>query len=195
MIKRVVNAASGRRSPILFHRPRWWLPLLALSVLAGCGGEDAHTTYETIEDFAQSRLPLAPHVLTVKARPTPEMMTEWPGAVMGFRILDKRTLRVEHLRVAVGEEGLAPWEGWLKVVAYVPDLLVREGEAIHGPEGHVNPASWIQLRDDRGQLLHEGWVFYRDSAQTAWDDPRFDVTFLGRMSAAEGEPGVPPPAG
>ncbi len=98
---------------------------------------------------------------------------------MRFRVVDKRTLIVQQLAVPVGGEVAAPWGGWLKPIAFVPDLVIRDGIALHGPEGHVNPVVWVILEDDMKDPIHKGWMFARDNAQTAWDHPRYDINFLG----------------
>jgi len=80
-----------------------------------------------------------------------------------------------------------PWGGRLWAVAFAPDLLIDNGKAVHGPEGHVNPAVWVRLEDQTGKTVHEGWLFARDPALTAWDDPRYDMTFVGPIGP-ESEP-------
>ncbi|WP_420904413.1 hypothetical protein [Candidatus Magnetaquiglobus chichijimensis] len=125
------------------------------------------------------RLPLAPHVHQIHARPDETMIRVTSGMPMRFRLMDKRTQRIDQLVIAVGELHATPWGGWILPRAYAPDLMIREGEAVHGPEGHVNPAVWVELKNQDRKAFHEGWLFARDSAQTAWDHPRFDLTFLG----------------
>ncbi|MBF0271530.1 MAG: hypothetical protein HQL98_05555 [Magnetococcales bacterium] len=125
------------------------------------------------------RLPLAPHVHQLRARPDEAMARATTGLPMRFRLMDKRTMRIDQLVIAVGELHATPWGGWILPRAYAPDLVIREGEAVHGPEGHVNPAVWVELKNSDQKSFYEGWLFARDSAQTAWDHPRFDLTFLG----------------
>ncbi|MEO5330416.1 MAG: hypothetical protein H7839_00205 [Magnetococcus sp. YQC-5] len=125
------------------------------------------------------RLPLAPHIHQLRARPDDAMVKTSAGLPMTFRLLDKRTMRIAQMVIAVGELHAGPWGGWIAPLAYAPDLLIRDGEAVHGPEGHVNPAVWVELRSQDQKKFYEGWFFDRDSAQTAWDHPRFDLTFLG----------------
>ncbi|MBF0179944.1 MAG: DUF2155 domain-containing protein [Magnetococcales bacterium] len=127
------------------------------------------------------RLPLAPHVHQLHARPDPSMIKASEGIPLRFRLLDKRTMRIDQLVIAVGELHAAPWGGQITPMAYAADLVVRDGEAVHGREGHVNPAVWVELRNHEQKKMHEGWMFARDSAQTAWEHPRFDLTFLGTM--------------
>ena len=148
-------------------------------LVAGCSEQKPEATYLSLDYYDKGRLPLAPHVMNPKARPTMLMMEESSGMEMRFRILDKRTLKIHHLIIPVGQRKQAPWGGWVAPTAFVFDLMLREGKAIHGPEGHVNPVVWVFLQDDTATSLYEGWVFARDSAQTAWDHPRFDLTFLG----------------
>ncbi|NGZ05261.1 MAG: DUF2155 domain-containing protein [Magnetococcales bacterium] len=131
------------------------------------------------------RLPLAPHVHQLHARPTDAMARASTGLPMRFRLLDKRTMRIDQLVIAVGELHATPWGGWLLPRAYAPDLVIRDGEAVHGPEGHVNPAVWVELKNSDRKSFHEGWLFARDSAQTAWDHPRFDLTFLGHADTPQ----------
>ncbi|MBF0283165.1 MAG: hypothetical protein HQL51_01755 [Magnetococcales bacterium] len=117
--------------------------------------------------------------MTLRAHPAPEMARQSQGVVLRFILLDKRTLLVHPFDIAVGEQAKAPWGGSIQLKAFAGDLLIREGSALHGPEGHVNPAAWVALTDETGRPLYEGWLFSRDSAQTAWDHPRFDLTFQG----------------
>ncbi|MBF0158231.1 MAG: hypothetical protein HQL58_01785 [Magnetococcales bacterium] len=158
----------------------------AVALLQGCslGGERA--MYVELEARDRSVLPLAPHVVTIKARPTPDMVQEYRRAPMRFMLLDKRTLHVHRVDVAVGERRPGPWGGWIEVQAFVPDLLIRDGRVVHGPEGHVNPVVWVLVLDGVGNIMHEGWMFARDSAQTAWDHRRFDLTFVGAVAALRG---------
>ncbi|MBF0108801.1 MAG: hypothetical protein HQL76_06470 [Magnetococcales bacterium] len=132
-------------------------------------------------------LALAPHVTKIVARPSEEMIATGVGAPLHFMILDKRTLNVYRMVVKTGEKIKAPWDGWIHPVVFVPDLVFLEGTAIHGPEGHVNPAVWIVLQDEKGNPFHESWVFSRDTAQTAWDHQRYDLTFLGPTESIEGD--------
>ena len=136
-------------------------------------------TFLSLEYHEKGRLPVSPHVITAKAKPTPDMITESQGVSLSFMILDKRTLLVERMHVVAGGRGDAPWSGWLQPVAFVPDLVIRDGFAVHGPEGHVNPAVWVEFTDQDGKIIYAGWMFSRDGAQTAWDHPRYDLTFLG----------------
>ncbi|HIJ83702.1 MAG TPA: hypothetical protein HPQ00_05800, partial [Magnetococcales bacterium] len=117
-------------------------------------------------------LALAPHVTKIVARPSMEMVQSGAETPLHFMILDKRTLNVYRMVVKTGEKIKAPWDGWIHPVAFVPDLVFLEGTAIHGPEGHVNPAVWIVLQDEKSNPFHESWVFSRDTAQTAWDHQR-----------------------
>ncbi len=132
-------------------------------------------------------LALAPHVTKIVARPSMEMVEAGAATPLHFMILDKRTLNVYRMVVKTGEKIKAPWDGWIYPVAFVPDLVFLEGNAIHGPEGHVNPAVWIVLQDEKGNFFHESWVFARDTAQTAWDHQRYDLTFLGPTESLEGD--------
>ncbi|MBF0134688.1 MAG: hypothetical protein HQL65_00465 [Magnetococcales bacterium] len=153
--------------------------------LTGCFSEpETSDTFVVLEAQKQERLPLAPHVLTLKARPTVAMARNSTGLPMAFSLLDKRTLVVKRLEIRVGDRLGGPWGGWLEVVAYMPDLLLHEGVVVRGPEGHVNPAVWVAVTDPKDQVMHEGWFFSRDPAQTAWDHQRFDLTFLGPVVAA-----------
>lgn len=149
-------------------------------MLTGCPTEQKQeSAYLSLQVREQDRLPLAPHVLTIRARPTVAMSSEHIGTPLHFMVLDKRTLKIHRLVAPVGQRHLAPWGGSLYPMAFVRDLILRDGRALHGPEGYFNPAVWILLEDGNGQPLHEGWLFARDSAQTAWDHPRYDLTFLG----------------
>ncbi|MBF0214230.1 MAG: hypothetical protein HQM00_11835 [Magnetococcales bacterium] len=130
------------------------------------------------------RLPLAPHVHQLRARPDEAMARSTTGLPMRFRLMDRRTMRIDQLVIAVGELHATPWGGWILPRAYAPDLMIRDGEAVHGPEGHVNPAVWVELQNQDRKSFYEGWLFARDSAQTAWDHPRFDLTFLGSGDGA-----------
>ncbi|MBF0131158.1 MAG: hypothetical protein HQL75_01035 [Magnetococcales bacterium] len=132
-------------------------------------------------------LSLAPHVTKIVARPDSEMIASGAATPLHFMILDKRTLNVYRMVVKTGEKIKAPWDGWIYPVAFVPDLVILEGVARHGPEGHVNPAVWITLQDEKGNPFHESWVFSRDTAQTAWDHQRYDLTFLGPAESIEGD--------
>lgn len=129
------------------------------------------------------RLPLAPHILQLHARPQESMIKSSQGLNMRFRLLDKRTMRIDQLVIGVGELHAGPWGGWIAPLAYAADLVIRDGEAVHGQEGHVNPAVWLELKNMDQKIFFEGWLFARDSAQTAWDHPRFDLTFLGMADA------------
>lgn len=149
-------------------------------LLAGCPTEQKQeSAYLALNVRENDRLPLAPHVLTIRARPTPAMAAEHVGTALRFMVLDKRTLKIHRLVAPVGQRHPAPWGGALYPMAFVDDLILREGRALHGPEGYFNPAVWVLLEDGNGQPLHEGWLFARDPAQTAWDHPRYDMTFLG----------------
>ncbi|MBF0152362.1 MAG: hypothetical protein HQL64_01270 [Magnetococcales bacterium] len=163
-------------------RVAWWrlgCALLAVG-LVGCSVDpESADTYVVLEAQKQERLPLAPHVLALRARPSVAVVKENTGLPMAFSLLDKRTLVVKRLEVRVGDRHEGPWGGWLEIVAFMSDLLLQDGMAVHGPEGHVNPAVWVSVTDPKEQVLHEGWFFSRDPAQTAWDHPRFDLTFLG----------------
>lgn len=181
-----------------------WAPLswVVLLLLAGCSPDPKQeSSYLSLDVRERDRLPLAPHVLASRARPTDAMMAENRGVPLRFLILDKRTLKIHRVVAPVGERIPAPWGGALYPVAFVHDLTIREGRALHGPEGYFNPAVWSVLEDNNGQPLHEGWLFVRDSAQTAWDHPRYDLTFLGRVESAtpeevaqEAAPGVRSPS-
>ena len=125
------------------------------------------------------------------------MAAEQLGVPLRFRVLDKRTLKIHRLVALVGQRHTAPW-GALYATAFAPDLMIQEGLALHGPDGYINPATWVLLEDFNGQPLHEGWLFARDSAQTAWDHRRYDLTFLGvgekiaaQDSAAQGDSPAP----
>ncbi|MEO5340124.1 MAG: DUF2155 domain-containing protein [Magnetococcus sp. MYC-9] len=157
-------------------------------LLAGCQPEQKQEpAYLSLEVRDRDRLPLAPHALVSRARPTAAMTADHTGASLRFMILDKRTLKILRLVAPVGQRSHTPW-GVLYPVAFAPDLIIREGLAVHGPEGYFNPAVWVLLEDANGQPLHEGWLFARDSAQTAWDHPRYDVTFLGMAETAVVDP-------
>lgn len=164
---------------------RFLLPaLLLLPWLSGCDlPSEKRDRYVRLELGTRQELPLAPHVTQINARPSEVMMEEEQGRPLRFRILSKRTLEIREWEVKVGEVLEAPWGGRLQVHAFVPDLLILEKQAVHGPEGHVNPAVWVAVTDQRGEMLHESWLFSRDPAQTAWDHPRYDLTFLGPVSA------------
>ena len=156
--------------------------------LPGCLLEpQSESTYLTLNYGGKERLPLSPHVHAVRARPTLAMIEENPGTFLRFLVLDKRTLAIHPLVATVGSRRLAPWGGALYPVAFVSDLVIREGEAVHGPQGHFNPAVWVLLEDENAKLLHEGWMFARDSTQTAWDHPRYDLIFLGTTDTAPKE--------
>jgi hypothetical protein len=152
----------------------------ALTLLTGCPQEQPKKkVYLSLEYNEKGRLPVAPHVIKAKAKPSSEMIADSMGISLRFMVVDKRTLIVKQLAVPVGGEVAAPWGGWLKPIAFVPDLVIRDGVALHGPEGHVNPVVWIILEDDMNDPIHKGWMFARDNAQTAWDHPRYDINFLG----------------
>ncbi|WP_130472929.1 hypothetical protein [Candidatus Magnetaquicoccus inordinatus] len=136
----------------------------------------------------KDRLPLSPHVINNRAKPTASMLDPNKGTPLRFMVLDKRTLKIHRLEAPVGKRVIAPWGGALYPMAFVNDLVIQEGRPGHGPDGYINPAVWVTLEDNNGQPLHEGWLFERDSAQTAWDHPRFDLTFLGKV-----EPPAPAP--
>lgn len=143
---------------------------------------------ETKDTTKTPRLPLAPHIHQLRARPDDAMIRASAGLTMLFRLLDKRTMRINQMEIVVGEIHAAPWGGLIVPIAYAPDLLIRNGEAVHGPEGHVNPAVWVELKSQDHKKFHEGWFFDRDSAQTAWDHPRFDLTFLGMLDNEQPSP-------
>ncbi|MEO5362539.1 MAG: DUF2155 domain-containing protein [Magnetococcus sp. DMHC-8] len=159
-------------------------------VLVACQPEQRQeSAYLALDARDRDRLPLAPHVLNLRARPTAAMSAEQTGVALRFMVLDKRTLKIHRLVTPVGQRYEAPWGGALYPTAYAHDLIIREGRAMHGPEGYFNPAVWVVLEDSNGQPLHEGWFFTRDSAQTAWDHPRYDVTFLGVAESVVPEKG------
>lgn len=135
--------------------------------------------YVSLNIQEKDRLPLSPHVIHVQARPSPSMATASEGTFVMFRVLDKRTLNIHRLSAAVGSRYPAPWGGTIYPTAYMSSLVIRAGQAIRGPHGHFNPATWVILEDEHANRLHEGWLFVRDSAQTAWDHERYDLTFLG----------------
>ncbi|MEO5366539.1 MAG: hypothetical protein H7831_09330 [Magnetococcus sp. WYHC-3] len=171
-----------------------WIALgcLTLALMAaGCTdrGDQSAESYVALESGPQQRLPLAPHVRERQAKPTQDMIHGSQGVAVRFRVLDKRTQTTQSLTARVGTPQEGPWEGDLRVVAFVPDLMLGGGAALHGPEGHVNPAVWVEIYQGRDRLLHDGWLFARDSAQTAWDHHRFDLTFLGPDGVV-----TPPPA-
>ncbi|MBF0140859.1 MAG: hypothetical protein HQL74_11345 [Magnetococcales bacterium] len=149
-------------------------------------GQKTSKVYLTLGKQGKEMLSLAPHVTKITARPSQDMIGA-PAVPLHFMILDKRTLNVYRMMVKTGEKIKAPWDGWIYPVAYVPDLVLLEGTALHGPEGHVNPAVWIVLQDEQGNPFHESWVFSRDTAQTAWDHQRYDLTFLGPVESTEGD--------
>jgi hypothetical protein len=154
--------------------------VVALLFLTGCPQEQPkERVYLSVEYREKGRLPVAPHVIDAKAKPTTDMVAASSGIELRFMVLDKRTLVVQQLIVPVGGEATAPWGGFILPTAYVSDLIIRDGRAYHGPEGHVNPVVWVVLEDDAREKIHEGWMFVRDTAQTAWDNPRYDLTFLG----------------
>ncbi|MEO5376579.1 MAG: hypothetical protein H7832_02155 [Magnetococcus sp. DMHC-6] len=169
--------------------PKATLFLLFTWLLSGCQFDSDldpqnQTLYVPLEKQTEEigQLPLAPHVLTLKARPTAAMLQENHNLSMRFRILDKRIMRIHTLDVPVGYKASGPWGGIIELMAFVPDLLIHEGTSLHGPEGHVNPAVWIVLKNEKDAIIYEGWIFQRDVAQTAWDDQRFDLTFMGPLS-------------
>lgn len=167
-----------------------YLAIIAAVVLGGCQADPESwldwlgplpvqdVTLE-LHPITREVLPLAPHVRQVNARPTLDMAGTSQGMSMLFTVLDKRTLKVFNLAAQVGERVGGPWKGWLEPGAFVPNLQILEGKAIHGPEGHVNPAAWVTVAGPDGGILHEGWLFQRDPAQTAWDHVRYDITFMG----------------
>ncbi len=165
--------------------------LLCVSLLTACSSGNERDIYIELDTRDKALLPLAPHVAALYARPTPEMIQEHVRVPVRFMVLDKRTLRVQEIRVPVGEKRPGPWGGWLEVKAYVPDLLIRDRQAIHGPEGHVNPVVWVVLLNGVGSVMYEGWMFARDSSQMAWDHTRFDVTFVGIGSGGGGAAPAP----
>lgn len=156
-------------------------------LITACSGEDGRMVYVPLEPETRSRLPQAPHVELIRARPSEEMIKSHSGEQMRFRLLDKRTLQIKLMDIPVGQPWEGPWGGWMHAISFVPDLLLREGQAVHGPEGHVNPAVWVMINDGEGVPLHESWLFSRDTAQTAWDHPRYDISFVGPVH-------IPPPA-
>ncbi|MBF0359211.1 MAG: hypothetical protein HQL70_11455 [Magnetococcales bacterium] len=148
--------------------------------LTGCPQEQTKDkVFLSLEYREKGRLPVAPHVIDAKAKPTQDMVVDSDGTELRFMVLDKRTLVVQQLIVPVGGEVAAPWGGVIAPTAFVSDLVIRDGRAYHGPEGHVNPVVWVVLEDEAREKIHEGWMFVRDTAQTAWDNPRYDLTFLG----------------
>ena len=162
---------------------RWGLLLLSL-LLHGCYLEQKpQPVYLSLKFHERDRLQLAPHVRKTRARPTEKMAATSEGTGLRFRVLDKRTLQIHSLVANVGKRFKAPWTGSLYPIAYIPDLVIRDGKAIHGPTGHFNPAVWIILEDETAQPIYEGWMFARDSTQTAWDHFRYDLTFLGKGKA------------
>ncbi|MEO5352104.1 MAG: DUF2155 domain-containing protein [Magnetococcus sp. XQGC-1] len=184
----LTGVLAGGRFPVCVARaPLFLLPFLLLS---GCSPEPKQeSSYLSLEVRERDRLPLAPHVLASRARPTAAMTEEHKGVSLRFMILDKRTLKIHRVVAPVGQRIPAPWGGALYPVAFANDLTIREGRAMHGPDGYFNPAVWVVLEDGNGQPLHEGWLFVRDSAQTAWDHPRYDLTFLGMVeSSTVGDP-------
>lgn len=162
-----------------------YMGVVALSLLlAGCFLDQEPTlTYLPLEFHGNDRLPLVPHVRAVRARPTVDMVSESAGTFLRFMVLDKRTLNIHRLVASVGKRYPAPWGGTLYPTAFVSDFVIREGQAIHGPQGHFNPGVWILLEDGEARPLYEGWMLARDATQTAWDHPRFDLTFLGITDA------------
>ncbi|MBF0183301.1 MAG: hypothetical protein HQM06_02775 [Magnetococcales bacterium] len=157
--------------------------------MAGCQPESRQeSAYLALEVRDKDRLPLAPHVINNRAKPSAAMVDEQKGIPLRFMVLDKRTLKIHRLEAPVGHRVTAPWGGALYPVAFVNDLVIQEGRPWHGPDGYINPAAWVMLEDQNGQPLHEGWLFERDSAQTAWDHLRYDLTFLGKV-----EPPAPAP--
>ncbi|MBF0096016.1 MAG: hypothetical protein HQM04_00400 [Magnetococcales bacterium] len=158
-------------------------------LLAACQPEGRQeSTFLALEVRDKDRLPLSPHVINNRAKPNASMMEEHKGVPLRFMVLDKRTLKIHRLEAPVGQRVVAPWGGALYPVAFVNDLVILEGSPRHGPDGYLNPAVWVTLEDGNGQPLHEGWLFHRDSAQTAWDHARYDLTFLGKV-----EPPAPAP--
>nr|CRH06340.1 Conserved protein of unknown function [Candidatus Magnetococcus massalia] len=161
-----------------------WVILLPL-LLTGCLEDpEPREVYRSLETQRQDRLPVSPHVTKLHARPDRNMVQQSAGMSLNFRVLDKRTLRIHTLDVKVGEPAAAPWLGGMLVHAYVPDLMVYRGRAIHGPDGHINPSVWVELRDAAAEVLYEGWLYARDTALISWDHPRFDLTFVGPTSKA-----------
>ncbi|ABK44720.1 hypothetical protein Mmc1_2219 [Magnetococcus marinus MC-1] len=160
---------------------KWYVwMVMATLPLSGCLEDPApREVYKSLEQARQDRLPVAPHVTQVQARPSKEMVHSSRGVPVRFQVLDKRTLKIHAFVVSVGEPTAAPWNGGVLVHAFVPDLLIYQSQAIHGPDGHINPAVWLELRGRDHQLLYEGWLFVRDGSQVAWDHPRFDLTFKG----------------
>ncbi|MEG3640983.1 hypothetical protein [Magnetococcus sp. PR-3] len=155
-----------------------WLVVMLL--LSGCLQDpEPREVYKSLEQARQDRLPVAPHVAKLQARPSKAMIHGSQGTAVRFQVLDKRTLKIHAFVVSTGEPTATPWNGGILVHAYVPDLLIYQKRAIHGPDGHINPAVWVELRDRESTLLYEGWLFFRDGAQVAWDHPRFDLTFKG----------------
>lgn len=154
------------------------------SVLTGLmPAQEPRMVYIPLGFLEKDRLPLVPHIRTVRARPTSAMMAGSVRIFLQFMVLDRRTLAIYRPIASVGARHPSPWGGAIYPIAFVPDLIIQDGLALHGPPGHVNPAVWVLLEDENARLMHEGWVFARDSAQTAWDHPRFDITFLGKASS------------
>ncbi|MBF0455727.1 MAG: hypothetical protein HQL72_13040 [Magnetococcales bacterium] len=157
--------------------------LILVAVLLFFGGcipeEPKESAYLSLEYNEKGRLPVSPHIIEAHAKPSQSMISESREIPLRFMILDKRTLQVHRLIVPTGGRVAAPWGGWLLPTAFVRDLVIRDGVAYHGPEGHVNPVVWVVLQDNSESILHEGWLFARDSALTAWDHPRYDLSFLG----------------
>ncbi|MBF0446625.1 MAG: DUF2155 domain-containing protein [Magnetococcales bacterium] len=166
------------------------IPCLLSLLLSGCLPEEPkESVLLTLEYNEKGRLPVSPHIISARAEPNPEMIQGSQGVPLAFRVLDKRTLQIYRLSARAGDRIEAPWGGWLTPIAFVADLVIQDGVALHGPEGHVNPVVWVLLEDKNGKQLHKGWMFARDGAQTAWDHPRYDMTFLGvgdQLSAQDG---------
>ncbi|MBF0308156.1 MAG: hypothetical protein HQL56_01330 [Magnetococcales bacterium] len=190
--------------------PRLLVTALALLGLQGCFEEPTKRRVEVAVGQESGneptegipRLPLAPHAERFQAVPTPDMAARNKGAKLRFLVLDKRTLQVNTIEIGISQEVAAPWGGTLEATAFEPSLLIGDGMALRGREGHVNPAVWVIMRDQTGEMLHEGWLFSRDVSQTAWDHPRFDISFIGEAlrtgevptRTAPGKPEGPPPS-
>jgi hypothetical protein len=173
-------------------RLRSLILLASLFLLTGCPQDQPkERVFLSLEYHEKGRLPVSPHIIEAKAKPTAAMVADSFGISLRFMVLDKRTLLVHQLVVPAGDRVKAPWGGWLRPVVFVPDLVIRDGIALHGPEGHVNPVVWVVLEDKMEDSLHEGWMFARDSAQTAWDHPRYDLTFLGVDETQNNGPSAP----
>ncbi|MBF0622547.1 MAG: hypothetical protein HQL54_11540 [Magnetococcales bacterium] len=156
------------------------LLLVLVLILTGCLEEpEAKERYISLEPHHREQLPLAPHVIKKQGLPNQTMIKESQGIDLRFKLLDKRTLVITKIEVPVGGVWQGPWKGTMEPVAFIPDLVIQSGQAMRGEEGHVNPAVWVRVSDNDGDMIHEGWFFVRDHAQTAWDHHRFDLMFMG----------------